>query len=136
MAEPVSGGPDADGQPAAAAPPRVVPPGARAPKARGCGIVGLGVLGGAILGAIVGAVAGFGIGFGGLALQPPQNRAREMGVFVGFIVMPFFGLVGAILGGILLGRRAAGRAPGGIERVTMIASAVLAALAVLGIANM
>ena len=111
-----------------------MPAAAPAPAGRGCAVVGGAALGGAILGLIVGAFAGYGAGWVWYELTPVWNRAREMGIVVVMVFAPFGGIVGAILGAILFGRRASGRAPGWFDRFLLIACGVLVAMAVLGLA--
>ena len=65
----------------------------------------------AFLGVILGAIAGGGIGLGaGLAwitIFKTSSFEGYSGMLVGFVFIPIGGILGAILGGILLGRMGA-----------------------------
>jgi len=80
--------------------------GARTPRrGRGWAIFAFALLG-LVLGLVAGALVGLGLGLLWAQSGPP---AREDGLAIVFLFMPFGAIVGALLGAILLGRRAARR---------------------------
>ncbi len=115
--------PPADDRQSAAAPP----------ESRGCAVIGLALLGGAAIGLIVGALAGYGVGMAWIEFMPAWNRAREMGVAVVLVFMPAGAVLGAVLGAIIAGRRTARRGSTVADRILLVAAVILAALAALGL---